>query len=77
MTAKRLVFGLLILTCLGGLLLPSLTLAQADTPQAQATATPQEVIPKRDIPGDTLALLIVAGILALIVLGGVLWKSRR
>ena len=77
MTGKSLVFLILMLTCLGGLLLPVRALALGEVPQVQATATPEEVIPMQDIPGDTLALLIMAGILALIVLGGVLWRSRK
>ena len=77
MNLKRLVFILLIFASLVGMLLPMLALAQADDPQVETTPTLEEVIPKQDIPGDTSALLIVAGILALIVFGGVLWCSRR
>jgi hypothetical protein len=75
MNLRRLVYILLILILLAGML-PVLALAQDYDPQLETTATPEEVIPRRDIPGDTLGPLLVAGFLVLIVLGGVLWRSK-
>jgi hypothetical protein len=53
-------------------------LAQGEDPEPEPqNATPEEPLVEPEKPGDTTILLIAAIGLVLIVLAGILWRSRK